>query len=95
MMPTRLQDGLSVSLLQWMRSADERETRTVIVRVVESESIEEVQRNLENAGLLEIEQLGVSSLRGRVDSGTLARVVRCLGVCSVTEDYRNENHLVS
>ena len=85
-MPTRLQDGLSISLLQWMRSADVSEMRTVIVRIVETESVSRVIHNLENAGLQEIETLSYTSLKGRGNSEVLSRVARCMGVSSVTED---------
>ena len=88
MMPTRLQDGLSISLLQWIRSADTSEIRTVIVRIVETETVSSVIHNLENAGLQNIETLSSTSLRGSGNSETLSRIVRCPGVSSVTEDFR-------
>lgn len=87
MMPTRLQDGLSVSLLQWMRSADKGETRSVIVRVVETETVSQVAHNLTNAGMEDIEFMTNTSMRGRVNSDVLSRIVHSPGVCSVTEDY--------
>ena len=87
MMPTRLQDGLSVSLLQWIRSADTSEIRTVIVRIVETETVSSVVPNLKNAGLQNITPLSGTSLRGSGNSETLSRVARCPGVSSVTEDY--------
>ena len=90
-MPTRLQDGLSVSLLQWMRSADVSEVRTVIVRFVETETVSRVIHNLENAGLKDVEVLSNTSLRGRGDAGVISRVARCIGVSSVTEDYHSRN----
>ena len=84
MMPTRLQDGLSISLLQWSRSVDENATRSVVVRISDRESLDQVLYNLKNAGLTEIEQLTGSTVKGRVTAESLSRVVRCLGVCSVT-----------
>ncbi|MBQ9243370.1 MAG: hypothetical protein IJ165_09120 [Proteobacteria bacterium] len=90
MMPTRLQDGLSITLLQWMRSADAHETRTVIVRISDMEVMREVLYNLRNAGLSDIEMLTSSSVKGVVDSEVLSRVVRCLGVCSVTPYERTD-----
>ena len=86
-MPTRLQDGLSVSLLQWIRSADTSEVRTVIVRIVETETVSSVIHNLQNAGIQNIETLSETSLRGCGNSEVLSRVVRCPGVSSVTEDF--------
>ena len=88
MIPTRLQDGLSVSLLQWMRTADSEQMRTVLVRISDSECISDVIHNLQNAGLMDIEQKTCSTLRGRVTAESLSRVVRCLGVCSVTSEER-------
>ena len=44
MMPTRLQDGLSVSLIQWMRTACADETRSVTVRISESESMPQIEQ---------------------------------------------------
>ena len=84
MMPTRLQDGLSISLLQWMHSADTHETRSVIVRISDSEDIRQILTNLQNAGLVDIEQKSFSTLIGTVTPEVLSRVVRCFGVCSVT-----------
>ena len=49
-MPTRLQDGLSVSLIQWMRTACADETRSVTVRISESESMPQIEQMLKNAG---------------------------------------------
>lgn len=49
MMPTRLQDGLSVSLIQWMRTACADETRSVTVRISESESMPQIEQLLKNA----------------------------------------------
>ena len=89
MMPTRLQDGLSISLLQWIRSADTSEVRTVIVRIVETETVSSVIHNLENAGLQNIQTLSATSLRGSGNSETLSRIVRCPGVSSVTEDFHH------
>jgi hypothetical protein len=86
MMPTRLQDGLSISLLQWMRTVESSESRTVIVRINDTESLHQVMHLLENAGLTEIEPMTASTLRGRVTAEALSRVVRCLGVCSVTPE---------
>ncbi len=88
MMPTRLQDGLSISLLQWMRTVESTQTRTVIVRINDTECVEQIIHNLQNAGLTDIEELSVSSLKGTVTAESLSRVVRCLGVCSVTSDER-------
>lgn len=88
MMPTRLQDGLSISLLQWMRTVESTQTRTVIVRINDTESVEQIIHNLQNAGLTDIEELSVSTLKGTVTAESLSRVVRCLGVCSVTSDER-------
>ena len=88
MMPTRLQDGLSISLLQWMRSADINEKRTVIVRIAETESVSDVVLNLENAGLEDIETVSGRSLRGMANSEALSRIARCIGVSAVTEDFR-------
>ena len=84
MMPTRLQDGLSISLLQWVRSVDENTQRSVLVRISDTESLDQVAYNLENAGLTEIVPLTHSTLKGTVTAECLSRVVRCLGVCSVT-----------
>lgn len=83
-MPTRLQDGLSVSLIQWMRTASAEETRSVTVCISESESIPQIKQMLSNAGMVDIEQLTMSTLRGTVTADSLSRVARCLGVCSVT-----------
>jgi hypothetical protein len=90
MMPTRLQDGLSISLLQWSRSADAQETRKVVVRISDTESLDQMIYNLENAGLTEIEPMTGSTVRGRVTGESLSRVVRCLGVCSVTSLERED-----
>lgn len=84
MMPTRLQDGLSVSLLQWMRSACGDERRSVTVRISDTESISQIVRLLENAGMEDIEPLSSSSVRGTITPESLSRVARCFGVCSVT-----------
>lgn len=84
MMPTRLQDGLSISLLQWMHSADTHETRRVVVRISDSEDMRQILNNLQNAGLVEIQQKSFSTLTGVVTPDVLSRVVRCFGVCSVT-----------
>ncbi|MBO4351306.1 MAG: hypothetical protein J6A01_10220 [Proteobacteria bacterium] len=84
MMPTRLQDGLSISLLQWMHSADTHETRTVVVRISDTEDMRQILNNLKNAGLIDIEQRSFSTLTGTVTPEVLSRVVRCFGVCSVT-----------
>ena len=83
-MPTRLQDGLSISLLQWMHSADTHETRTVVVRISDTEDMRQILNNLKNAGLIDIEQRSFSTLTGTVTPEVLSRVVRCFGVCSVT-----------
>ena len=83
-MPTRLQDGLSVSLIQWMRTACADETRSVTVRISESESMPQIEQLLKNAGMVDIVPLTMTSLRGTVTADDLARVARCLGVCSVT-----------
>lgn len=53
-MPTRLQDGLSVSLIQWMRTACADETRSVTVRISESESMPQIEQLLKNAGMVDI-----------------------------------------
>lgn len=84
MMPTRLQDGLSISLLQWMHSADTHETRKVVVRISDTEDMRQILNNLKNAGLTDIEQRSLSTLTGSVTPDVLSRVVRCFGVCSVT-----------
>ena len=83
-MPTRLQDGLSVSLIQWMRTACADETRSVTVRISESESMPQIEQMLKNAGMVDIVPLTMTSLRGTVMADDLSRVARCLGVCSVT-----------
>ena len=83
-MPTRLQDGLSVSLIQWMRTACADETRSVTVRISESESMPQIEQLLKNAGMVDIVPLTMTSLRGTVPADDLSRVARCLGVCSVT-----------
>lgn len=83
-MPTRLQDGLSVSLIQWMRTACADETRSVTVRISESESMPQIEQMLKNAGMVDIVPLTMTSLRGTVTVDDLSRVARCLGVCSVT-----------
>ena len=83
-MPTRLQDGLSISLLQWMHSADTHEMRKVVVRISDTEDMHQILSNLQNAGLSEIEQKSFSTLIGTVTPDVLSRVVRCFGVCSVT-----------
>ena len=88
MMPTRLQDGLSISLLQWMGSADINEKRSVIVRIAETEAVDDVVANLMNAGLENIEHVSGRALRGSANSEVLSRIARCLGVSAVTEDYR-------
>ena len=83
-MPTRLQDGLSVSLIQWMRTACADETRSVTVRISESESMPQIEQLLKNAGMVDIVPLTMTSLRGTVTADDLSSVARCLGVCSVT-----------
>lgn len=88
MMPTRLQDGLSVSLLQWMRTVDSGQKKSVVIRINDMESVSDVIHNLENAGLADIEQLSGSTVRGTVTSEALSCVVRCPGVCYVTSDER-------
>lgn len=88
MMPTRLQDGLSISLLQWMRSAEVEATRSVVVRISDMDSLEQVMVNLGNAGMTEMKPLTGSTLSGKVTAEVLSRVVRCLGVCSVTSQER-------
>ena len=88
MMPTRLQDGLSISLLQWMRTVEPDQTRGVVIRISDTESAEPIIVNLQNAGLFDIEQISSSTIKGRVTPSVLSRVVRCLGVCSVTSDER-------
>lgn len=90
MMPTRLQDGLSVSLLQWMRSADPTEKRTILVRLIEGESLTGIEHNLRNAGMDRIEHVSAASLRGTVTPDVLSRVVRSLGVCAVTDDAHKD-----
>ena len=88
MMPTRLQDGLSISLLQWMRTVEPEQTRCVVIRICDTESADQIIVNLQNAGLVDIEQVSGSTIKGRVTASVLSRVVRCLGVCSVTSDER-------
>ena len=88
MMPTRLQDGVSISLLQWMRSADINEKKSVIVRITENESVSDIVANLQNAGMEEFEYITGRALRTMVNSETLSRISRCLGVSAVTEDFR-------
>lgn len=88
MMPTRLQDGLSISLLQWMRTVEPEQTRCVVIRISDTESADQIIVNLQNAGLIDIEQVSGSTIKGRVTASVLSRVVRCLGVCSVTSDER-------
>lgn len=88
MMPTRLQDGLSIALLQWMRTVAPSETRSVIVRISDMESLNQIIHNLQNAGLTDIQELSESTLKGTVTADALSRVVRCLGVCSVTSEER-------
>ena len=83
-MPPRLQDRLSVSLIQWMRTACADETRSVTVRISESESMPQIEQLLKNAGMVDIVPLTMTSLRGTVTADDLSRVARCLGVCSVT-----------
>ena len=83
-MPTRLQDGLSISLLQWMRSVEASQSRSVIIRISDSESMNQVIYNLQNAGLTDIQIRSESTLCGIVTAEALSRVVRCIGVCSVT-----------
>lgn len=82
-MPTRLQDGLSIALIQWVRSAESDATREVIVRIADSESLAHILYNLENAGLSEIQQLSNASVKGRIAAADLSKVARCHGVCSV------------
>ena len=76
MMPTRLQDGLSVSLIQWMRTACADETRSVTVRISESESMPQIEQMLKNAGMVDIVPLTMTSLRGTVTADDLSRVAR-------------------
>lgn len=85
MMPTRLQDGVSVSLLQWMRSAGADEKRIVTVRAAEAESMTHIARVLETAGMENIEPISPAAVRGSVTAESLSRVAHCFGVCSVTE----------
>jgi hypothetical protein len=86
MMPTRLQDGLSISLLQWARTADLNETKAVLVRINDGEDIQQIFLNLQNAGLNHAEMVGGSCVRGNVSPEALIQVARCFGVCSVTGD---------
>lgn len=85
MMPTRLQDGVSVSLLQWMRSAARDDKRAVVVRINEMESVAQIREILEFAGLSDIELLSAASLSGTVTPEALSQVAHCVGVCSITE----------
>lgn len=91
MMPTRLQDGLSVSLLQWLRSACADETREVVVRIGDTESLSQIIHLLENAGLMRIQKLSATSVHGTVTAEALSRVSHCLGVCSVTAFERERS----
>ncbi len=88
MMPTRLQDGLSIQLLQWKRSARDEETKSVIVRINDLEIAEIILRNLENAGLQNIRQRSETSYLGVVSARDIMQVAKCHGVCAVTSDER-------
>ncbi len=88
MMPTRLQDGLSIALLQWIRTVESNQTRSVIVRISDSESLSQIIHNLLNAGLTDIQIISDSTLKGTATAESLTRIVRCLGVCSVASDER-------
>ena len=84
MMPTRLQDGLSISLLQWISTAEHHDSKVVVVRVNDGEDIQQIFSSLQKAGLNEAEMLTGSCIKGRVSPDALVRVSRCYGVCSVT-----------
>lgn len=92
-MPTRLQDGLSIALIQWVHSVEASASREVIVRIADSESLAHILYNLENAGLNHVEQLTSASVKGRVVASDLTKVARCHGVCSVVQ--ANDIHDVS
>lgn len=84
MMPTRLQDGLSMPLLQWSRSVHQNETRTVMVRLNDPDIIPVILQNLENAGLHGIRKYTDTSYIGEVTAGDLSQIAHCHGVCAVT-----------
>lgn len=84
MMPTRLQDGLSMPLLQWSRSVSQDATRTVLVRINDLEIVSVILQNLENAGLSNIRKHTDTSYIGEVTAGDLSQIAHCHGVCAVT-----------
>lgn len=84
MMPTRLQDGVSVALLQWMRSAGCDEKCDVFVRIGENWSMDQMLKVFENAGMVSIEVKTALLVKGSVTPDVLSRIARCMGVCAVT-----------
>ncbi len=84
MMPTRLQDGLSMPLLQWSRSVNQDETRTIMVRINDLEIVPVILQNLENAGLRNIRQHTETSYIGEASAADLSQIAHCHGVCAVT-----------
>ncbi len=86
MMPTRLHDGLSISLLQWSRMADVKDVRSILVRISDGEDIHQIFHYLQNAGLNDAKIVTPSCIIGHVTPDVITQVVRCYGVCSVTED---------
>ena len=91
MMPTRLQNGISMELLQWSLSANEDDSRNVLIRLTDEELYDVLIQNLQNAGLTNIKPYSPMCISGTVTAAHLQNISLCPGICSIAAmHHRND-----
>ena len=85
MMPTRLQNGISMELLQWSLSARNDDIKTILIRLSDEEMFDVIVQNLQNAGLEDIKVCSSMCITGNIKASQLKNIGMSHGVCSVAE----------
>lgn len=84
-MPTRLYGPLSMSLLQWTRSAQDSAQRMVVVRLVDGANAQSTIAQLERCGLCEITETDHNAVQGLVRARDLLKMTELAGVCAIVD----------
>jgi hypothetical protein len=84
-MPTRFYGPLSMSLLQWIYSAQEDAERRVLLRLAEGVDAAKMRIVLEARGLREVVELGRNSLLGMITATNLLKILNVSGIFAIVD----------
>ncbi len=74
-----------MELLQWSLSADDNDTKNILIRLNDEEMFDVIAHNLVNAGLEQIEIRSHMCVTGCIKAAFLKDIALCPGVVSVSE----------